>query len=547
MEEQQEEVVAVALESEEVVAQEGEPAAGSGPGAGAATGAARGGEAYLKKLLAVAKRSLEDHKRRLVERDALVERQDRLVSELRDKHDKVVELAKRAQRRIEDLEIKLKAAQAAVAEQAEQAGHVDELSNAVPVAVLVRVGAGGKGGGVTWCLCVMRDPLGGAEAQRWLEEDEVYLRVGDHELPFLLPPVAEASEDASDALACEAALRAELAASEERLRKYRVRAELVRLQKEAEAAKLLEENQRLKQSGVTQGGYHVQAAAMAEEQARLTTAQLELERRIAVLKGQNAALVQDSRRVADDNARLQAELRAAQDQLEQQQQHEQQQGKARPRQLGEGEGGDDNTSASALKGRAVAAALLDQFSKLEREYDNYRAHAQRLFQDKDDAVVALEARLRQAQVGAADADAPVAPVPCADGQDDYSGDDADGAPARAEPTRRGSSGSVLSGDAGASAALGAAGGGSGPGGHHASRVAALKEQVRQQVVEREYVKNTLLRYLCAGPGPEREPMEAALATALQFTKDDVRRVQDSRSSLLAAQAGQSFTARWFGL
>jgi hypothetical protein len=121
------------------------------------------------------------------------------------------------------------------------------------------------------------------------------------------------------------------------------------------------------------------------------------------------------------------------------------------------------------------------------------------------------------------------------------------APARAEPTRRGSSGSVLSGDARASAAPGAAGGGSGPGGLHAERVAALKEQVRQQGVEREYVKNTLLRYLCTGPGPEREPMEAALATALQFTKDDVRRVQDSRSSLLAAQAGQSFTTRWFGL
>jgi hypothetical protein len=136
-----------------------------------------------------------------------------------------------------------------------------------------------------------------------------------------------------------------------------------------------------------------------------------------VLKSQNAALVQDSRRVADDNMRLQAELHAARDPLEEQQQQQQEEGKARPKQrgssqqpfsggekLGEGgasESGDGNSSASDLKGRAVAAALLDQFSKLEREYDNYRAHAQRLFQDKDDAVATLEARLRQAQSGTA--------------------------------------------------------------------------------------------------------------------------------------------------
>jgi hypothetical protein len=263
--------------------------------------------------------------------------------------------------------------------------------------------------------------------------------------------------------------------------------------------------------------------------------------------------------------RLQAELHAARDPLEEQQQQQQEEGKARPKQrgssqqpfsggekLGEGgasESGDGNSSASDLKGRAVAAALLDQFSKLEREYDNYRAHAQRLFQDKDDAVATLEARLRQAQSGTAAATTVALLTPRADGEDrgdEVSGDDVEGAPPRAGPARRDSSGSVLSSDARVLAAPNASGG-SGPGGHHASRMAALKEQVRQHTVEREYVKNTLLRYLCTGPGPEREPMEAALATALQFTKDDVRRVQDSRASLLATQAGESFTARWFGL
>mmetsp|Transcript_14593 Transcript_14593/g.25641 ORF Transcript_14593/g.25641 Transcript_14593/m.25641 type:complete len:401 (-) Transcript_14593:240-1442(-) len=372
---------------------------------------------YLKKLLSVAKRSIEDLKQKLSDRDDLVERQDKLIQDIRKKHANVVELAKKAQGRIGELEERLRN----VESDDEEVGEV-----CVPCGILIRVE---QSDGPIWCLTKSRDD-NGVVSLEWLDEQEVYSRVSDSELPFQVPALSLSAQDSSRVVENELKLEKEVAELKDKYRRFKVKAEISRKQKDAEIERLSDTNLKLKQNTIVNEDIQDQLEFSKKELDKLSHSQVES---LKALQEVNQELV----KVKAENRRLVKKQK------------------------------EEVVKVPASPKRRNSTALLDQYSKLKREYDNYREHVLGVFEEKDAQVAALENRLN----GSVE-----------------------------QPKKPQEKGRL-----------------------------SREHEKQQAVVERAYIKNILLKYMGAAD-VEKQVIEAALATALEFTPEEIQDVQKRRDA-----------------
>lgn len=471
------------------------PEAAAAAGKVASTGASKKESVeYLKKLLSLAKGQIAELKRRRVASDAALQHKERAAEELQARNSKVVALAKRAQKRIETLEARL--------EEAAPKQTEEEDSSAVPVGVLVRVKQGDDDRKV-WCLA--RLASGQTE---WVSEEEVYARVGEEALGFELPPLCLSADSCSKALEREAALAAALDASEDKFRKYRMRMEVMRKQKEAEVERLSANNLRYKQHNITSQDYHAQLDFSRKELERLSLSHGDVEKKCNALQRSNAQL---QSKAGDLEHELAAARRGA---------------PLAPLSPGlDGEGnGDDGGKFARLLARTNSqnAHLLEQYAKLEREYDNHRMHTFQALEEHQANIKDLQEQLRLV---------------------------------------RGSHAGAGEGDGSASSRgrVDAVNGGAAP-----KTTAAYEEngdddgnddgndddddedaKTTRAATERAYIKNILLQYMGSGAS-DKHVIEAALATALQFTPEEVALVQKRKAAAAAASSGAPFSLFSFG-
>mmetsp|Transcript_8842 Transcript_8842/g.17496 ORF Transcript_8842/g.17496 Transcript_8842/m.17496 type:complete len:543 (-) Transcript_8842:1232-2860(-) len=433
---------------------------------------------YLKKLLSVAKRSIDDLKRKLQQKDDSIAEYKRQNETLQEQLERVKDLTRRAQRRIEELEGKLEDFQG------------ESQEPGCPIATRLRVKD--EAANIVWCL-VETSP----GVTEWVEEEEVYDRVGTTSTPFPMPALSLTVDESSTLAMKEAQVTQELEELRDKFRKYKMKAEMNLKRKDAEVTRLSENNLKYKQHNITGHDYYSQLEYSRREIEKLSKALDESAAEAAALRKRNQDL---DRKLRDVDADQQALLKRIQylENVDANGEAGEHRGRGVSRSNSSGvfevETGSSKHHAGGRRNSELTAEnnallekhynLLEQHAKLRDEYDKFREHARALLESKTS-------------------------------QDNH-GNDANG--------------SHLS-----SPALSPA----------SSSVAEQAAAATQAATEREYIKNIFIKYLCAGEGPEKETIEAALATALRFSPDQVKMVQDQKSHAALAHAATSGFSRLF--
>ena len=405
------------------------------------------------RVLSAAKRSIDSLKGKLKEKETL-------LKENKLKHGKLLDIVRRAQEENEEL----KAAVAAGNKESDD--DAAEVTAAVPTRALRCVEHDGQ----VWYFVQSDD-----QSMEWMEAMEVYRRAGSDELDFDLPPACISVEE-SEKLRLEAeAMHRDLQKVTENFRRFRVRSEIVRKQKEAELARITDNNLKYKQHNIV--GQDVQ-----EE---LKLAQMKVEK----LTQDHAASEVARERLEDELKKLQQDMRKRESEIR--------------RQKSESFYADRDTStgyngSAATEREGSALKLTDQLAKLKREYDNYRTRVLGLLQNKDDEIAKLKAKSDGADSAAENIVTPGPKQSTGAGRGQTS---PQSAPA-SKLDRRNTASSM-------------------------SKILVKKKRS----VDTAYLKNIILKYMAADGEPEtREHMEAAIATVLEFTPEDVQFIHRKRTA-----------------
>lgn len=396
------------------------------------------------RVLAAAKRSIDGLKSRLEEKDKLIEAN-------KIKHERLFEIVKSAREENEEL----KAIVNANARDSDDNGQDGE--EALPVCALKCVEAEG----VKWYLV-----QNAAAVNEWLMELEMYKRIGDDEVNFELPKCCISEEESETIRNKLISLQKELQQTSENFRRFRVRSEIVRKQKEAELVRMSDNNLKYKQHNIV--GQDVQ-----EE---LKLAQLRVEKLAQV----QASLELDKERLQEQLKQSHIRVRTLESEL-----------RSSSRSQVSTSFYDDSkpTDTDSLDN---ASKLTEQLAKLKREYDNYRSRMMEILQKKDDELNKIKAHLENVNSISSS-------TPAAKSSKSKLSTPQSAPPAQAERQ--------------------------GEGGLSMSKILVSK----QKAVDVAYLKNIVMKYMAADAEPEtREHMEAAIATVLGFTKSDVSFIQKKR-------------------
>ncbi|GBG27461.1 Hypothetical Protein FCC1311_036822 [Hondaea fermentalgiana] len=452
--------------------------AAAAPGQGAvANGAAGGGNKkesvpYLKKLLSVAKRSIDDLKKKLQQRDEALGVQRKENQALQEQLERVKDLTRRAQRRIEDLEGRLEDAQ----------GEPEEPR--CPIAARLRVRD--EAAGLIWCLIETAPGV-----TEWVEEEEVFDRIGSNSVPFPMPALSLSESESATLSQRVDQLSKTLEETQDKFRRYKMKMEMSLKRKDAEVTRLAENNLKYKQHNITGHDYYSQLEYSRREIERLSAALDDSSKEVTTLRKRNNDL---DRRLRNADAEQQAlHKRIVNLEASTSNKNGEEENNNKPELQTQHSGRSlpiHRPDAGAEHAALVAkhTSLLEQHDKLRDEYDKFRIHAQKLLEEERNRAASA-----QQPKSAVDMHSPHASsVDSSLGFEDNSA------------------------------------------------------AATQAATEREYIKNIFLKYLGAREGVEKETIEAALATALRFSPDQVKWVQDQKSSVAAAQAAAGgFMGRFF--
>ena len=293
---------------------------------------------YLKRLLTVAKRNIDDLKRKLSEKDAELQSNERVRAELRVKNDKLVDLAKRCQKRITELESRL---------EIDSDNDVDEVNGPekrVPVLVVQRIQE--PNNGPKWCLSKFPD-----SSYEWLQENELYHRVGDISLPFELPAITFSQDETAELQETIQVLTKQLEDTVEKFQKFRVKSEILKKQRESDFDKVSDTLRRYEQQNILQQNNSSETDVLKNEVDRLSTVLEANQRKISILE---TSIVQ----LKSQNAK----------QIE-------------PK---------SDVCENASNHTADTKLILDQYSKLKHEYDSYRLHTKNQVEERDLEIANLQ-------------------------------------------------------------------------------------------------------------------------------------------------------------
>jgi len=437
------------------------------------------------RVIQAAKKSIDELKRRLEESKNLVKEKDDVLEDLRQKNEKLVEIAKKQQEKISNLEQSFQTYQntydnddsddedgheKACDFQVGMNGKVKAGVSFTPSSVLRRVLCEG----ISWCLVSDRQ---GSSA--WIEELEVYRLIGDEDLPFELPSYSISEEESAEAQEKIESLEEALKAHQEKFRRFRVRAEMVSKKKDAEIARVTDNNLKYKQHNIV--GQDIQAELNHARKQIKTLSVLQGEQEIKI-KALNARLKKKSSDLENESAKVKSLERAQSRRL------------SREESVGSvsetGFQSAVNVSQAPVN-LVTVEKLTEQLSKMKREYDKYRERVAEIIQKKDEELGILRK-------------GPVSHVP-------------DPPAVGLRTPRRHSSLSNVSEKQFDESLLD-------------DPDDDMQRKASKADVDLAYLRNIILKYMTAHNDPDtREHMEAAIATVLQFSKEDVSLVKEKRS------------------
>lgn len=402
------------------------------------------------RVLAAAKRSIDSLKGKLQEKETVLE-------ENKLKHQKLLDIVRRAQEENEEL----KAVVAAGGKESDE--DVGDSAAAVPTKALRCVEHEGQ----VWYFVQNED-----QTLEWMEAMDVFRRAGTEELDFDLPPPCISVEESERLRGEVESMQRDLQKVTENFRRFRVRSEIVRKQKEAELLRVSDNNLKYKQHNIV--GQDVQ-----EE---LKLAQMKVEK----LTKDHAESEVARERLEDELKKLQQELRKQQSDLRRQKSESF---------YAERDSGTTAHGELLSDKDGSATKLTDQLAKLKREYDNYRTRVLGLLQQKDDEITKLKV---QCESSTTTSGALATPAP-----KQFSPKTQPATPSSAPVSNL----------------------------ERRNTTSAVNKMLikKKRSVDTAYLKNIILKYMAADGEPEtREHMEAAIATVLEFTPEDVKFIQKKR-------------------
>jgi len=148
-----------------------------------------------------------------------------------------------------------------------------------------------------WCLVDF-----GLDKLQWMREEEFMERYGQYEdLSFREPDVSLSIFESDELRKQVEAMKESLAQTEEKFRKYKIKSELAKNQKDAEIVRLSENNLKYKQHNITDHDYHSQLEASRKEIERLEGIRGKMQKDVHLLKSQNDEFKAEIRKL---NARM---------------------------------------------------------------------------------------------------------------------------------------------------------------------------------------------------------------------------------------------------
>lgn len=373
----------------------------------------------LNRLLMLAKTKISDSKNEIGEKDALIKKLEAKVETLIKEKEKLIELAKRAQQRISTLENTLASRERDAGDSSDAIGSGESSSYSHsmggrrikkrPVSAERKVEYMDN----SWILVRLEgassnsnDPTG----YEWILETELLELFGNTGgLPFPLPEASIDSTETRNLKAIAVNAKTEMVKAQDEYRKFRIKADIARKQKEAEISRLSEENLRYKQQSIVGHDSSTEMAAARQQIEKLSILNAELEVqnercRKDVLEMKQR--VKDVEGIAEqwrwrceqqahsfggsvsphmskpisssssDSAAASSEARVSGLSLNQ-----------------------PGNSAIAIGSGGLADALSQattQFAKLKREYEHYRKRALQVVEDKENELEELKSIMRSA-------------------------------------------------------------------------------------------------------------------------------------------------------
>ncbi len=372
----------------------------------------------LNRLLMLAKTKISDSKNEIGEKDALIKKLETKVETLTKEKEKLIELAKRAQQRISTLENTLASRERDGGDNADAIGSGESSSYSHsmsgrrikkrPISAERKVDYMDN----SWILVRLEgtnsnsnDPIG----YEWILESELLELFGNTGgLPFPLPEASIDSTETRNLKAIAVNAKAEMVKAQDEYRKFRIKADIARKQKEAEISRLSEENLRYKQQSIVGHDSSTEMAAARQQIEKLSILNAELE-------------VQNER-CRKDVLEMKQRVKDVEGIAEQWRWRCEQQahsfgGSVSPHMSKPISSSSDSAAASsearvsglslnqpgnsaiAIGSGGLADALSQattQFAKLKREYEHYRKRALQVVEDKENELEELKSIMRSA-------------------------------------------------------------------------------------------------------------------------------------------------------